>query len=337
MSDSTDSPLGRDPSLLTEDLQALATDAVFASPAKELIVATGDDRIRFLHGLVSGNVAGTSVGAGCHAALLTPKAHVVADLRIFVRADDVLIVVDAGLGEGVASAVSRYAVMDDFAATPRPEWGLLAVLGPAAAARLEAAAGVAARALAALPTWSHADVGDRSPGLWVAAVRQWGQQGFWLAGETARLRELQATLAAVGVRPISLAAAELARIAAREPRWGAEITSDYFPMEVGLSDAIDYGKGCFLGQEPIVRIRDRGHLNWRLVGLDVPASESTDPTPGDALQTDAKPKAGRLTSFARESSGKGVGLALVHASVAAGETVFVVHDGRARVTARVVE
>ena len=40
-------------------------------------------------------------------------------------------------------------------------------------------------------------------------------------------------------------------------------------MEVGLDAAIDYAKGCYLGQEPIVRIRDRGHINWRLVGLDV--------------------------------------------------------------------
>ena len=65
-------------------------------------------------------------------------------------------------------------------------------------------------------------------------------------------------------------------------------------MEVGLDGAIDYKKGCYLGQEPIVRIRDRGHINWRLVGLDIAGAD--DPAPGDPLESDAKPKAGKVTS-----------------------------------------
>ncbi len=65
-------------------------------------------------------------------------------------------------------------------------------------------------------------------------------------------------------------------------------------MEVGLDGAIDYSKGCYLGQEPIVRIRDRGHINWRLVGLDVDGPH--DPAAQDLIESDVKAKAGRVTS-----------------------------------------
>src|SRR4029079_6616187 len=92
-------------------------------------------------------------------------------------------------------------------------------------------------------------------------------------------------------------------------------------MEVGLPAAIDYGKGCYLGQEPIVRIRDRGHINWRLCGLDLEGAD--DAQPGDPLESDAKPKAGLVTSAARLPDGRGVALAMVHVSVPVGASVRV--------------
>ena len=103
-------------------------------------------------------------------------------------------------------------------------------------------------------------------------------------------------------------------------------------MEVGLDSAIDYSKGCYLGQEPIVRVRDRGHINWRLVGLDVEGG--TDPVAGDQLESDAKPKAGRVTSVGRLPDGRGVALAMLHTSVAVGATVRI-HHGETRIDARV--
>jgi hypothetical protein len=149
--------------------------------------------------------------------------------------------------------------------------------------------------------------------------------------------------------PLSPEAAETARIAAGEPAWGHEITGDYFPMEVGLDDAIDYTKGCFLGQEPIVRIRDRGHVNWRLVRLDIrldirldaadsgAGTPAGDPRPGDRLESDLKPKSGKLTSVARLGDGRCVGLALLHVSVPAGHAVRIVSaDGAVTATATVI-
>src|SRR5450432_3812753 len=104
----------------TRDVGLLQTGAVLVGGReRELIVATGADRVRFLHGVVTGNVAGMPEGGGCRSALLTPKGHVVADTWMFARPDAIWIVVDAGQGEPTATALARYAIMDDFAAARR--------------------------------------------------------------------------------------------------------------------------------------------------------------------------------------------------------------------------
>src|SRR5437764_15297424 len=145
-------------------LEQLATAAVRvgaegegAFAARELIIPTGADRIRFLHGIVTGDVAGTPVGGGARSVLLTPKGHILADMRIFARADDLWIVVAPWQAAPTAAALSRYAIMDDFTATPRCGFASFAVLGPAAADRL-AAAGIPAGELAARPLWSHGEI-----------------------------------------------------------------------------------------------------------------------------------------------------------------------------------
>jgi folate-binding protein YgfZ len=317
----------------TDDLGLLARDAVLhAETGRELCVATGADRVRFLHGIVTGNVAGTPVGGGCPSALLTPKGHVVADMRMFVRDDGIWIVVDAGQAEAVAGTLSRYAIMDDFAAAPRPDFAFSSLLGPTSAARLTAI-GFDPGALATAPRLAHATVaaGDGTE-LWLARVRELGADGFWLGAPPSVLASVHDRLGAAGTPALDQAAAEAARIVAIEPRFGAEITPDYFPMEVGLGAAIDYGKGCYLGQEPIVRIRDRGHINWRLVGLDVVGAG--DPAPHDALESDVKPKAGRVTSVGRLPGGGVVALAMLHTSVPVGATVQIRH-GDDRIDARV--
>jgi folate-binding protein YgfZ len=316
----------------TTDVGALTRDAVLrTATGRELIVATGADRVRFLHGIVTGTVAGIPAGGGAPSALLTPKGHVVADMRLFVRDEAIWIVVDAGQAEPVGSALSRFAIMDDFAAAPRTDFAFSSLLGPAAPARL-AAIGADAGAVAGGPLLGHAQIATDAGGLWVARVRELGAEGFWLGASPAVLSAIHDRLSAAGTPELAAQAAEAARIAAVEPRFGAEITADYFPMEVGLDAAIDYGKGCYLGQEPIVRVRDRGHINWRLVGLDL--AGPADPVAQDPIESEVKPKAGRVTSAGRLPDGRGVALAMLHTSVPVGATVHI-RRGEQRIEAQV--
>ncbi len=289
----------------------------------EVIGATGGDRIGFLHRLLTGKIEGVAAGHGGRTLLLTTKGHTVADLLFFVREQDLRLVVPPGQGAATAAALTRYAIMDDFAARFQPELRQLAIHGPRAADRLQAAGVPVPGPLAGPEEFLHADVEGPEGPLWLVRLRGLGAPGLWVFGAQDATGALRGRLEQAGVPTIDTARAEALRIGAGEPRFGVEITPDYFPMEVGRSSAIDYSKGCYLGQEPIVRIRDRGHINWRLVGLRL--GPGAQVAADDRLETDSKPKAGRVTSAAVLPDGRPVALALLHVSIPAGAEVRVRH------------
>src|SRR3954469_8425734 len=109
MDETSEARLAREDSVLVGD------------PALELLRATGADRIAFLQRLVTGDVAGTPVGGGSRSLLLNVKGHIVSDMWLFPRPDDVRVVVAAGQGAATAAALSAYAIMDDFAVAPEPD------------------------------------------------------------------------------------------------------------------------------------------------------------------------------------------------------------------------
>lgn len=314
--------------------------AVVDTGALEIVRAGGGDRIAFLHRLLTGDIAGIPVGAGRRALLLNLKGHVVSDMRVFPRMDGVWLVVAPEQGQPTAAALAGYAIMDDFTAAVEPTLSPLAVLGPGSTAAL-AAAGVALGPdwLARAP-WSHADVevdvDGRSGRVWAVRARAVGADGTWIFAEPGVRAALITRLAGAGVRRLAPAVAEALRIDNGEPAWGLEITADYFPMEIGLDGALDYSKGCYLGQEPIVRIRDRGHINWRLVRLQVRDAAAPVPARGDTLESDLKPRAGRVTSAAQLPGAAPVALAVLHVSVPVGAEVRIRH-GEAAIAAVALE
>ncbi len=330
-------PMNRmDPMNDKDDARLLTDDtAVIDVGALEVIHATGNDRVAFLHRLLTGDVAGTATGRGSHSLLLTLKGHVASDIRLFTRPDELRLVVAPGQGEPTAAALSRYAVMDDFAVSLAAARGPLALYGPRSFDRLAAAGLTVPDGFATRAPWSHEDAAVPGGGaLWLVQARGFGASGVWVFGEADARAKLATRLAASGVGRLAAEAAEALRILAGEPRFGAEVTPEYFPMEMGLSGAIDYDKGCYLGQEPIVRIRDRGHINWRLVGLRLRGDAT--PERGDPLESDVKPRAGRVTSAARLPGQPPVALAMLHVSVGIGAEVRV-RRGEAALAAQVVE
>jgi folate-binding protein YgfZ len=87
---------------------------------------------------------------------------------------------------------------------------------------------------------------------------------------------------------------ERARIEAGVPAWGRELDDSILPAEAGLDEThISFDKGCYPGQEPIARLRHRGHVNRRLRVLDVESA-----SPGDEITFEDKP-VGRVTSAVR--------------------------------------
>jgi folate-binding protein YgfZ len=106
---------------------------------------------------------------------------------------------------------------------------------------------------------------------------------------------------------------ERLRILARTPRWGAEIDDSILPAEAGLDErAISFTKGCYPGQEPVARLRFRGHANRGLRLLDAEAAQH-----GDEVRYEGRP-VGRVTSAV-----PGVALAYVRVEVPDGAEVEV--------------
>jgi folate-binding protein YgfZ len=316
-------------------LHALASAAVVdvADPLSgstkhgaDVVRVRGNDRIAFLHRMLTNSVDDLAPGAGTRALLLDVKGHIVCDMRVCVSGDEVKIVVAGGQGVAAAAALSRFAVMDDVTCEVATGEGPLFVAGPAAFSALERAGATGAAAFVDRPEGAHGTTGL----AWLLRVVSMGGPAAWVFGDASARAVLKAAL---NLPVVTSALADAVRIAAGEPLWGSEITAERFPMEVGVGAAIDYHKGCFLGQEPIVRIRDRGHVNWRLVRLSLPAS-SPLPAVGDTLEVDGRPRAGRVTSAAlHPGSGQAaaypVALALAHASVPGESPVRIVTAGGA--------
>jgi len=293
----------------TDDVGLLTRGAVTLAPGTwDVLRAEGADRLRFLHGLLTADIQTLAPGSGTRACLLDAKGHVVSDLRVLVRENDILLLVAQGQGAPSAAALGRYAIMDDCRIEVAAGWGVLPVLGPEAMSVL--------MSVDPLPVeLPDAELSHRTSGSQTfARVRQLGAPGIWVIAPGAELATAGDALERAGVPRLTAAPAEAARIAAGEPAWGREISSARFPLEVGLSHTIAYGKGCYLGQEPIVRIRDRGHVNWLLRAVSF-AGELL-PEPGDELEHESRPKAGTITSAAFLPDGRGVALALVHSSLA---------------------
>jgi tRNA-modifying protein YgfZ len=112
------------------------------------------------------------------------------------------------------------------------------------------------------------------------------------------------------------------RIATATPAWGHEIAADVLPPEVGFVYAVSYGKGCFLGQEPLARLHARGQVNRVMVRVRSAAAL----TEGTTLRTDARPEAGRVTTVAAHDGGS-LGLAIVRREAAVEGTAMHTAEG----------
>jgi len=310
--------------LETKDPSCVQKDVAQVDPGGLAVLrGTGADRIGFLHRLTTGSVEGVAVGAGCHSLLLDSKGHVVGDLRMCVRSDEVRVLVDAAAGQGIATALARYAVMDDFAVAVEPEIAGRALCGPGSAQALRAAGVAVPEDFAARPLWSHADAASPFGVLWLVRSHALGSDGLWVFGAAAACAALAASLDAARVPVLAPEIAEALRIQAGEPRLGAEITGDVLPMEVGLADALDHKKGCYLGQETIVRARDRGLVRRRLAGLRLRGDGM--PAVGDAIAFETNLAAGRVTSVGRLPGQTCVALALLASAVPVGGEVRISH------------
>jgi len=294
---------------------------------RTVVRATGADRVTFLHGMLSNDVASLGPGAGCPALLLTIQGRVTADLRVAALGDALLLDVDVRARAALVEALEKLIIADDVELRePGEPLALIGVEGPGAARLLPDAAGLApyahaALTLAGVPVRVQRATELRGPGF-VLHVPAAGAAAVWDA------------LAAAGTRPCGMEALESRRVEVGVPRIGVDMDGATLALEVPVEDAISATKGCYLGQEVVARGTARGHVNRRLVGLRL---EGPEPPPGAPLVRDGK-EAGRLTSVARAFGAGGLAaLGFVRRECWEPGTELRVRHGHAVTLARVAE
>ena len=271
---------------------------VFDFSFRGRICLTGNDRIRFLHGQITNDVKKLRVGEGCYAALTTGKGKMESDLNLFNLPDELLLDFEPGLTERVSQRLEKFIVADDVQiVTVTPHYGLLTVQGPKAA---EVVRRVGLLENVPEGEYAIAKITDATLGdIYVAKLRRLSQPGFdvFVPNESlgAVADKLIAAAKNVGGRACGWQAFETARIEAGVPRYHADMDETNLPMECIESRAVNFNKGCYIGQEVLNRIHTMGHVAKELRGLLLAHDLKTVPNKGGKLLHNGK-EMGYVTS-----------------------------------------
>ena len=301
--------------------------------ARGRIVVRGADRKTFLHALLTNDITGLGPGTGCYAALLTPQGRMVADMHVFELGDVILIDCAREVKDALLQKLDAFLFSEDVQLGDLSDgWGCVGVYGPEAAAVASSALGAgpdAPGAITGLGDHGNLRLDALGDVMVVARVDAFGLPGYLLFAAMGLTPALGHAAIEAGAVLIDPAIPTLLRVEAGEPAFLVDMNDETIPSEAGIeSRAISFSKGCFPGQEVIVRIRDRGHgrVAQRLVGLGV--SGTTVPEAGDHVWFDGK-DVGHVTSAVHSPSRGGpLALGYVKRDVAEdGKAVTIAHGG----------
>jgi folate-binding protein YgfZ len=264
---------------------------------------TGADRGRFLQAMTTNDVLACGPGQGTYGAVLNDRGRVVSDLVAFVAEDAIYLDVEAPARLSLPPLFDRFIVMDDVTVVDATEGrALLAVHGPGAR---EVVSQAVETALSALSPYEHRQIGP----FLVTRRDRIGDPGYEIHAPPPEAPHLFDRLRAAGAIPVGSDALEMLRIEAGVPRAFVDMDESTLLLEAGLEQAISRSKGCYLGQEVIVRALDRGGIKRRLCGLSL---EGDLPPPRGVKVMLGEQEVGRVTSASwAPSLGHPVAIALL--------------------------
>jgi folate-binding protein YgfZ len=259
------------------------------------IVMTGEDRRAYLQGLLTNDIEALTPGTGCYAAMLTAQGRMLTDLRVLELGDRILLDVPRAVAGSIRDHLDRFIFSEDvqvqdISGAP----GDVGVYGPSALDVLRRS-GIEGGAPSRLYESTRVRIAGQDARL--VASDEIGVPGYDLIVDPTARDAVIAAVVAAGAVAADDSDVEIVRIEAGRPRFGIDMDSDTIPLEAGLEErAISRSKGCYVGQEVIVRVQDRGHgrVARRLVGLTL-GSDRDVPVRGAAIAA-AQKEIGRVTS-----------------------------------------
>ena len=295
------------------------------------LAVTGRDRASFLNALLSNDVKSLAAGQGCAATLLDIHGKVQVILAVLAGEDEMLVLTPPGMAAPTLEALDRYLFSEKaYFKDATEEIATLVLAGPEAPALVSRLAGE----LPAEAPWSQ--LRATIDGADVRLVRggmETGEAEIWLIARAADGARLWSMLMSGGARPVGLAAREALRIEAGTAVYGHDVDGSVLLPEIPFDDLVSYAKGCYVGQEVVIRIRDRGHVNRHLRGLLVDGAAV--PASGASVYAE-ETEIGRVTSAAWSYGlDRPVALAFVRRQHAEPDTAVTVSLGDHRVAATV--
>ena len=254
------------------------------------LVISGEDRTRWLNGMITNNVRDLPLNRGNYSFVLNPQGHVQGDLVAYNRGDYFLLSTDRDQVEGTREFFDRHIIMDDVEVSDiSAELASIAVVGPGAR-QLLARAGISLRELQPYEVqdfdWNGVGLtAARGPALPASFE-------FWMHPDNAA--PLWDNLISAGAMPVGTMAWEWLRISLGVPRFRLDIRERDLPQETGQQHALHFNKGCYVGQEIVERIHSRGSVHRVFAGFRV---EGAVPRPGAKIQWGGK-DVGEITSAA---------------------------------------
>jgi folate-binding protein YgfZ len=262
------------------------------------LLVSGRDRASYLQGLLTNDIEVLKAGQGCYALYLTAQGRMIADLYVYELGDVIFMTMVRELKGTVLTKLDQFIFSEDVQLGDVSEtFRQIGFVGPWAA---ETVAGllddVSAAVLEALPEYGNVRAHTSGAAAIVTRTQDVGVPGFDVALEAAHAQELRAASAAKGLIELDAGVADVIRIEAGVPLFHRDMDEETIPLEAGLeSRAISFTKGCYVGQEVVIRILHRGHgrVVRKLVGLVFGGDQV--PVEGSIVTADDR-EIGRITS-----------------------------------------
>jgi folate-binding protein YgfZ len=281
---------------------------------------TGGDRVRWLNGMVTNNVRDLQAGRGIYTFLLNPQGHILGDLYAYNLGESILVDTDRSQVEKILATFDHYIIMDDVEvkslASADEEVTALGIAGPNSR-RVLAAAGIQIPDAEPLQVFEakctcNCDCVSCSGVRTDDAVIE--SYELWLAPKD--VKKTWDELVAHGATPVGSDALELHRIVSGIPRFGVDIRERDLPQETEQGRALNFNKGCYIGQEIVERIRSRGAVHRKFSGFLIVGAAAI---PAGAKIVAGEKEVGEVTSVASFPGPRTVVLGYIRREVATPE------------------
>jgi len=276
----------------TDEFRALLDGAgVYDLSWQAKLVLSGEDRVRWLNGMVTNNVRDLALNHGVYSYVLNPQGRNLGDLVSYNRGDHLLITTDREQAPKLTEVFDRYIIMDDVEVENiSDKLAAVGVAGPKASAILQ----TAGSEVAALASGEVSDLVWQGVGLSVARSVLPLMDGYEIWSTAENLGRVWDALVSAGAKPVGSEALELYRMARGVPRYGIDLRERDLPQETGQQHVLNFAKGCYVGQEIVERIRSRGNVHRIFAGFEV---QGEPPVAGNKILAGGK-EAGEITSAA---------------------------------------